>query len=194
MSVDRRRAALTVLGAIFCIIAFARTLALADELGPPEPDDYRSDEYRAPVPETLRGARVVTTAEAETIWKRGAAAFIDVLPRAPKPANLPAGTLWRDKPRANIPSSLWLPDTGYGALTPAMEVYLRAGLAKASGGDTRKVLLIYCLHECWMSWNAAKRAIAFGYRNIVWYPDGTDGWEKAGLPLTPATPEPRPAE
>jgi PQQ-dependent catabolism-associated CXXCW motif protein len=117
-----------------------------------------------------------------------------VLPRAPKPANLPAGTLWRDKPRANIPGSLWLPDTGYGALTPAMEVYLRAGLAKTSGGDTRKVLVIYCLHECWMSWNAAKRAIAFGYRNIVWYPDGTDGWEKAGLPLTPATPEPRPAE
>jgi rhodanese-related sulfurtransferase len=45
-----------------------------------------------------------------------------------------------------------------------------------------------------MSWNAAKRAVALGYSNIIWYPDGTDGWEKAGLPLTPATPEPRPAE
>ena len=194
MSAGCRRPALALLGAIFCVFAFVRTSALADELGPPEPDDYRRDEYRAPVPETLRGVRVVTTAEAEAIWKRGDAAFIDVMPRAPKPANLPAGTLWRDKPRLSIPGSLWLPDTGYGALTPAMDAYLRAGLAKASGGDSGKVLVIYCLHECWMSWNAAKRAIAFGYRNIVWYPDGTDGWEKAGLPLTPAAPERRPAE
>jgi PQQ-dependent catabolism-associated CXXCW motif protein len=194
MSVNRRRAAFVIFGAISGATAYARRPARADGLGPPEPDDYRGDEYRAPVPETLRGARVVTTAEAETIWKRGDAAFIDVLPRPPKPANLPAGTLWRDKPRLSIPGSLWLPDTGYGALTPAMDAYLRAGLAKASGGDSRKMLVIYCLHECWMSWNAAKRAVALGYSNIIWYPDGTDGWEKAGLPLTPATPEPRPAE
>jgi PQQ-dependent catabolism-associated CXXCW motif protein len=194
MRVEGRRTALTMLGAILGLLALARMQALAEELGPPEPDDYRFDEYRAPVPETLRGARVVTTAEAEAIWKRGDAAFIDVLPRPPKPANLPAGTIWRDKPRANIPGSLWLPDTGYGALTPGMDAYLRAGLAKASGGARGKMLVIYCLRECWMSWNAAKRAIAYGYRNIVWYPDGTDGWEKAGQPLAPATPEARPRE
>jgi rhodanese-related sulfurtransferase len=34
-----------------------------------------------------------------------------------------------------------------------------------------------------MSWNAAKRAIGLGYRNVIWYPDGTDGWAAAGLPL-----------
>lgn len=194
MSLDRRRVALVMLGAIFGATAYACIPARADELGPPEPDDYRLDEYRAPVPETLHGARVVTTVEAEAIWKRGDAAFIDVLPRPPKPANLPAGTIWRDKPRLNIPGSLWLPDTGYGALTPAMDAYLRAGLAKASGGNRAKMLVIYCLRECWMSWNAAKRAAAFGYSNVVWYPDGSDGWEKAGHPLTLAIPEPRPGE
>ena len=34
-----------------------------------EPEGYRTDEYRSPVPETLTGARVITTAEAETIWR-----------------------------------------------------------------------------------------------------------------------------
>jgi PQQ-dependent catabolism-associated CXXCW motif protein len=192
MSLDRRRAAFAMLGVI--LSAMTCMPAIADELAPPEPDDYRHDEYRAPVPDTLRGARVVTTAEAEAIWKRGDAAFIDVLPRPPKPGNLPAGTIWRDKPHLSIPGSLWLPDTGYGALTPAMEGYLRAGLAKVSGGDSGKMLVIYCLRECWMSWNAARRAVAMGYSNVLWYPDGTDSWEKAGQPLAPATPEPRPAE
>jgi rhodanese-related sulfurtransferase len=41
-----------------------------------------------------------------------------------------------------------------------------------------------------MSWNAAKRALALGYKNVAWYPDGTDGWEAAGLPLQEAKPEP----
>jgi PQQ-dependent catabolism-associated CXXCW motif protein len=183
-----------LLGFIFSAFALGSVPALADELGPPEPEDYRLEEYRAPVPETLRGARVVSTVEAGEIWRRGDAAFIDVLPRPPKPANLPAGTIWRDKPHQNIPGSLWLPDTGYGALNSAMDAYLRAGLARASGGNRGKMLVIYCLRECWMSWNAAKRAVALGYGNVVWYPDGTDGWEKAGHPLAPAAPEPRTAE
>ena len=86
----------------------------AEELVP-EPDGYRTEDYRAPVPDTLAGARVLSTAEAEAIWRAKAGVFIDVLPRPPKPPNLPAGTVWRDKPRFNIPGSIWLPDTGYGA-------------------------------------------------------------------------------
>lgn len=190
MSVSGRRAVLVV----FAAMVLACMSARGDELSPPEPDDYRTEDYRAPVPDTSRGARVVTTAEAEALWKRGNAAFIDVLPRPPKPANLPAGTIWRDKPRLNIPGSIWLPDTGYGALAPPMENYFRAGLSKASGGDRSTALVIYCLRDCWMSWNAAKRAVALGYGNVIWFPDGTDGWAGAGLPLAPANPEPRPAE
>jgi rhodanese-related sulfurtransferase len=42
-----------------------------------------------------------------------------------------------------------------------------------------------------MSWNAAKRALSYGYSNVVWYPEGTDGWELEDLPLADAQPEPR---
>ena len=43
-----------------------------------------------------------------------------------------------------------------------------------------------------MSWNAAKRALSLGYPRIAWYPDGTDGWIAAGLPVEPIKPVPRP--
>jgi hypothetical protein len=29
---------------------------------------------------------------------------------------------------------------------------------------------------------------------VIWYPDGTDGWSEAGLPLEDAQPIPRPNE
>ena len=160
----------------------------------PEPEGYRLDNYRAPVPATLRGAKVIGTDEAEAIWRSHAASFIDVLPRPPRPRDLPAGTLWRDKPRANIPGSIWLPDTGYGELASSMAGYFANGLDKASNGDHARMLVLYCLADCWMSWNAAKRALALGYSNIAWYPEGTDGWQAAFLPLQDATPEPRPDE
>jgi PQQ-dependent catabolism-associated CXXCW motif protein len=157
----------------------------------PEPDGYRTDDYRAPVPATLAGVQVITTAEAEAIWRAGTGIFIDVLPRAPKPANLPSGTIWRDKPRLNIPGSAWLPDTGYGKLAEPTEHYLQRGLERASLGNKAALIVIYCQEDCWMSWNAAKRVRSYGYPNVAWYPEGTEGWERANLPVAEAQPEPR---
>jgi PQQ-dependent catabolism-associated CXXCW motif protein len=179
-------------GLLLAIFAFAIPASAQDK--PPEPDRYRTDDYRAPVPATLAGARVLTTEEAEAIWRRKAGVFIDVLPRAPKPPNLPAGTVWRDKPRLNIPGSIWLPDTGYGKLAAVTEDYFRRGLSRASGGNSATLLVIYCQADCWMSWNAAKRALSYGYPNVAWYPEGTDGWEWANLPLAESRPEPRSGE
>lgn len=177
----------------FLAVTLALTVLGRAQENPPEPEGYRTDNYRAPVPATLAGARVLTTAQAEAIWRSGSGAFVDVLPRPPKPPNLPAGTVWRDRPRLNIPGSIWLPDTGYGTLATASEDYLRNGLVRASGGNQAKQLVIYCLADCWMSWNAAKRALTYGYSNVAWYPEGTDGWQRADLPLADLEPEPRPS-
>jgi PQQ-dependent catabolism-associated CXXCW motif protein len=158
---------------------------------PPEPETYRQQNYRSPTPATLSGARVLTTGEAEALWRSGEAAFIDVLPQAPRPVGLPAGVVWRDKPRLDIPGSIWLPDTGYGELATVTLDYFRRGLDKALSGRST-VLVFYCLKDCWMSWNAAKRALALGYTSVDWYPEGTEGWSAAGLPLEARLPEPRP--
>lgn len=176
------------------VAAAVLTAVVRAQSGVPEPESYRTDNYRAPVPATLSGGRVLTTAQAEAIWRAKSGAFIDVLPRPPKPKNLPAGTIWRDQKRSDIPGSIWLPDTGYGVLAATTEDYFRRGLARASGGDRAKLLVFYCQAECWMSWNAAKRALAAGYTDVAWYPEGTDGWSAADLPLADAQPEPRPDE
>src|SRR5262245_9514005 len=180
-----------VFGLIAGLLLSATTTASGGDAPPAEPDTYRLENYRAPTPATLVGARVVTTLEAEAIWKSGEAVFVDVLPRAPRPANLPVGTLWREKPRLAVPGSYWLPATGYGELAGATEAYLRSGLQQITRDNRAKPIVIYCQRDCWMSWNAAKRALSMGYTYVIWYPDGTDGWDEAGLPLVEAQPLPR---
>jgi PQQ-dependent catabolism-associated CXXCW motif protein len=176
---------------LFCTVLVAGAADAAT--APPEPSGYRMEEYRAPTPESLRGAMIVTTDAARDLWAHRQAVFIDVLPRPPRPAGLPASTIWRPKPRSDIPGSIWLPDTGYGALAPVMEQYFRGGLTQVSGGDHGRTLIFYCLKDCWMSWNAAKRAMTLGYTHVGWYPDGTDGWEARGLPVEPRDPVPQPS-
>lgn len=100
----------------------------------PEPAGYRMDNYRAAVPSSLQGASVISTDEAERLWERKEALFLDVMPRLPKPKDLPEGTIWRDKPRHNIPGSVWFANVGYGALTTEMETYFRGARAQNRRG------------------------------------------------------------
>jgi PQQ-dependent catabolism-associated CXXCW motif protein len=162
-------------------------LALAGPVfaeAPPEPAGYRGPPYAAPVPETLTGAEVADNAAAAALHATGEGVFIDVMPRDIKPADLPEGTIWRDKPRDSIPGAIWLPNTGFEALLPEEEAYLRAGLDHATGGDLARPIVIFCKAECWMSWNVAKRALGYGYTRVIWYPDGPEGW--VTLPDNPA--------
>jgi len=165
----------------------SRALTLAQV--PVEPEGYRMERYRAPVPATLRGATVISTARARRLWESGAI-FVDVLPRPPKPAGLPEGTVWRDRPRYDIPGGVWLPNVGYGALNPKVEAYFRDNLARLTGGDKNARLVIYCKANCWMSWNAAKRALSYGYTQVFWYPEGTGGWQAEGGELRETAPVP----
>ena len=174
-----------VLGAIALTVAAAAPPA-------PEPSDYRTQDYRAPTPATLSGARVISTSQARALWQAHAAVFIDVLPQPPRPAGLPPGTIWQPQPRRDIPGSVWLPDVGYGALAAPMQAYFARNLRTVSNGAHDRTLVFYCLAQCWHSWNAAKRAVALGYTAVAWYPGGTDAWQSAGLPVQLRQPEERP--
>lgn len=154
----------------------------------PEPEGYRDAPYRAPVPSGLSGATTVGTEEARRLWEEGAAVFVDVLPRDERPPDLPEGTIWRDRPHDTIPGAAWLPNVGYAALPPGDAAYFEDGLATLTGGDHSRAVLFFCLADCWMSWNAAKRALSLGYSDVYWFPDGSDGWAQAGLPTEGAEP------
>jgi PQQ-dependent catabolism-associated CXXCW motif protein len=146
----------------------------------PEPDGYRTHDYRTPVPKTLRGAKVLSDGEAFKIWSGKSAIFIDVYPHPPKPAGLPPDALWRETMHFSIENAVWLPNVGYGVLSPKADAYFKRNLTKLTDGDKDKELVFFCLRNCWMSWNAAKRALSYGYTHVDWYPDGSDGWQEFG--------------
>jgi PQQ-dependent catabolism-associated CXXCW motif protein len=153
-----------------------------------EPDGYRMDDYNAATPATIKGGTVLTTSELNALRSEGGAIPIDVLPQQSRPESLPATTLWIEKPHHSIPGSAWLPGVGRGALSPGVEAYFRDALARLTADDPNRRLVFYCHVQCWMSWNAAKRAIGYGYRHVYWYRDGIEGWTAAGLPTEVARP------
>lgn len=178
-------------GAALVLIA-AGILAAPAVAGVPEPEGYRLDDYRAPVPETVAGGRVVHTKGLQALLRRGPVLLIDVLPAPRRPEGMRPGQPWMPVPRRDIPGSLWLPDVGRGALAPELDAWFRENLARATAEDKDRPMVFYCLSRCWMSWNAAKRAAGYGYRHVFWYPDGSDGWAEAGLALAEARAEPHP--
>jgi PQQ-dependent catabolism-associated CXXCW motif protein len=145
---------------------------------------YRIAEFRAPVPDSVPGGTTITTQQLQQLIKQHHLVLIDVMPAPIKPVDRPKNLLWLPPARYNIPGSHWLPNVGYGALSDELDGYFKANLQHLSNGDKNSRIVIYCLADCWMSWNAAKRAATeYGYHNIYWYPDGTTGWEASELPL-----------
>lgn len=152
-----------------------------------EPDAYRQADYDAPVPETLQGAIVVEDDQAHAFWKSGDVVFIDVMPDLPRPKGLPEGMIWRGRTRHSVPGSVWLPRIGFGTLDDVGQAQFQNGLHKAVGGKDRPVLFL-CRADCWMSWNAARRAVLAGYTDVYWYPSGSTGWTFWDWPTERLTP------
>ena len=159
----------------------------------PEPDGYRMDRYRAAVPATLKGATVLSTAALQRLIAGRRPVLIDVLPKTRRAKDRDQAQLWLEPKRDNLPGSVWLPNVGYGELTPEFLDYFRTELTRLTAGDPARPVVFYCDSNCWMSWNAAKRAMTeFGYTDVYWYPDGVQGWKKAGEPLVAAHEAPMP--
>lgn len=186
VSLDRRLIAICLAYALSPAL-----VAIAEESAPLfSADGYRIAELQAPVPQALPGAVTVGTTAVRSILEAGGAALVDVLPAPNRPEGLPPTALWMPPERRNIPGSAWLPNVGYGRLSDDLEEYFRANLDRLTGGHLDRRIVIYCLADCWMSWNAARRAASYGYTAVYWYPDGTTGWKAAGLPLETGVPVP----
>lgn len=162
-------------------------------LGTLNPDGYRDHAWHAPVPATHPDATTVDTAEARALLESGAALAVDVMAAVERPAAVgEPGAFIPNRPRRHIPGSIWLPNVGYDELTPVQARWYAQALARLSRGERDRGLLIYCIADCWLSWNAVHRAASFGYTRLYWYPEGSDGWAEAGLALVEARPEPPP--
>src|SRR5262249_33784720 len=101
--------------------------------------------------------------------------LIDVLDAGEGHTTLPGAWWWRAA--GNYPN-----DQQTGALTALFTGLLSTAVPKR---DTP--LVFFCLSSrCWLSYNAALRAIGAGYTNVMWYRGGIESWQAAGLPLVAA--------
>ncbi|MEO1080977.1 MAG: thioredoxin fold domain-containing protein [Pseudomonadota bacterium] len=154
-------------------------------------EGYRDKHYRRPTPPTAPAGQTLTTEQLAAFIADAAPVLIDVQAITVRPEIEEFGLSWLpDSPRMHIEGSTWLPNVGYAELDDQMTYFFRSNLERLSGGELERALVFYCVVDCWMSWNAIRRASAWGYRNLYWYPGGTDGWADAGLPLVAGDPEP----
>jgi len=156
-----------------------------------EPAGYQMENYRSPVPATLKGVKVVNAVQVKKLIDAGSVVLIDVLPSPPKPKSLKKGSLWLPVAREKIPNSQWLANVGFGVISDALDTYFRTNLERLTQGDKLRPVVFYCRADCWMSWNAAKRAREeYGYKNLYWFSRGIDGWEEKNYPTQAQHPVP----
>jgi PQQ-dependent catabolism-associated CXXCW motif protein len=154
----------------------------------PEPEGYWTGPIGGAVPATIRGGTVIGSAqELQALLKNGKVVLIDASNLPQKPDKLAPNSPWLPAPHAAIPDTLWIPGSGMGEIAPEIDTLYRDRLAAATANDLDTPVVLYCHERCWLSYNAARRAIGYGYRRVFWYPDGIQGWRAASLPTVTVT-------
>jgi PQQ-dependent catabolism-associated CXXCW motif protein len=132
---------------------------------------YRSDSYHAETPNTIPGAKTIMTEALYALTQgKDAPVLIDVL---------------GGNPHSTIKGALWWRGAGLGTTGPQgardMNARFAARLGAATQSDKTKAVVFFCLsYECWLSYNAALRAVEVGYTNVYWYRGGIESWKEAG--------------
>lgn len=171
---------------VIALIVSCTNNVLAEQYDIDSDTGYRMGRYRAPVPQSVPGGKTITTDEIKVL--QTTAVLIDVLPPVGLGADPLDGHWLISEPRYTIKGATWLPEVGRGYLSDEHIDFFERNLARLSNDNTDTPLVFFCTSDCWQSWNASKRASLLGYRNIYWYPHGTDGWQESGNTLTPVLP------
>lgn len=143
------------------------------DFGVPATQQLHDGAMHAPTPTSIPGAQLITTKGLVGLVQGRQAPFFlfdvlggpEVLPNA-----IPA--VWMAQP---------------GNFNDQMQQQFAQVMQQGTQGRKDTALVFYCLsNHCWMSYNAALRAVNAGYKNVLWYRGGIEAWKAAGLPTQPA--------
>jgi len=125
-----------------------------------------------PTPNQIPGGQVITTKGLLPLLQQGIPVHVfDVLGTAQTLPNAISAV------RASEP----------GSFNDQTQQELAQMLQQVTRGNASAPLVFYCQGpQCWMSYNAALRAIALGYKNVLWYRGGMEAWNQAGQQFVPA--------
>ncbi|MBL4744304.1 MAG: PQQ-dependent catabolism-associated CXXCW motif protein [Cycloclasticus sp.] len=152
---------------------------------------YRGLPYHAVTTQTPpQGVKKVSAANLKKLIETNLApVLIDVYGAIFREESLDFDGAWLvSTPRKNIPNSVWLPNVGKQTLKPVVQQYFRSQLMELTNNDVNKSMVFYCIEDCWMAWNAAKRAHEWGYSHVMWFREGVDGWTDNGWPVEASEP------
>lgn len=144
----------------------------------------RGAPYTAPTPTGIPGAKVIATRELRSLVEAGAGS---------EPSNRPVLVdVASGDGHATLPGAIWIPGAGRGtSFVDPLQAQFIDLMAGITGGDKARAVVFFCVNvQCWLSYNAALRAVAAGYSRVSWYRGGIASWRDAGLPLAAITPAP----
>ena len=173
------------------ILVLSLTACASKGLVKPQDEKYRGLPYLAPTTEIPpTGVKRISARELKNrLSTSKRTVLIDVYGAIFREETLDFDGAWLvSTPRKNLPTSVWLPTVGKQKLNVVVEQYYRQQLKELTANDTNKVIVIYCVEDCWMAWNAAKRAKEWGYNNVWWFREGVDGWLDNGWQLQNSVP------
>ena len=163
------------------VAAAAEPARFADEdrdWGVAPTNRLRQPPYHAPTPREIPGAQLVHTRELQAMLAGpDRPILIDVL---------------SGEGHETLAGAVWLGGAGRGeTFNDPVQTALLPLLAKLTGGNKAQPMVFFCASsQCWLSYNAALRAVAAGYARVYWYRGGIDAWRAAGLPTTGSDPFP----
>lgn len=179
----------TMIGAVLASLlaifpAHGQEPALFDAAG------YRATRYRAPVHRPPDAVGRIAPGAVAGLRPDIDVILIDVLPA--EGGHRESDGRWRlAREHRTIPGAHWFPESGRGSPPPDILPWFERGLARLTHGDRDRMIVTFCLSDCWMGWNAARRLRSLGYRNVWWLAEGSDGWRDLAIPLVPVLPERR---
>ena len=135
----------------------------------------RTSDMEGPTPTSVVGAKTVTTPE---LWSMVLAGRPPIL----------IDVIGGDQ-SMTLPGAHWLPGAGRGtSLSDYVQVRLAAELDRLTCGKKSTPIVIFCQSKtCWLSANAAVRAVAMKYPAIYWYRGGRCAWQDGRLPMGPVS-------
>jgi len=134
--------------------------------GVPPSRGLRDGEPHGPTPNQLPGGQVIATKGLLPLLEQGIPVYVfDVLGvRQSLPGAIPLA---------------WAAQSG--DFDDEVQARLDGFLRQVTRGDRAAPLVLYCGGpQCWLSYNAALRAVHLGYRNVLWYRGGMEAWARAG--------------
>lgn len=129
-----------------------------------------SDE-KPDTPTVLKGGKIISAEEAKALLDKKEAKFFDFR----SPVNYGKG---------HVPGAVSLPYKGKSENNSDFDASQdEFDLSKLPADKNAKIVFYSDGPKGWKSYKAAVLAIRAGYKNIMWYRDGSDTWESRGYPF-----------